>query len=317
MSLMGRLVGGAAQAGAAISMRYVDDQIATQRAQMLADLQRTTAGRIREDDDAYRNDPTRVQRDRERRAGDIEAEGVTRRGVEKAELGDADLQAARRGKADSDADAEIKRKLAAGEALLPYEVKRAGLIADANAKATAKYREPKEGANDPFVKLPAPVKAAYASLQKEAEQINAEIVKAKAADGGWNPKANPGQAELDTRLRVVRDKAQTLIGKYMKPEPGAEDPDKAIRALLLGADDVKPAAPGAQPTAKPAAKPIMQRAEEANKDPISALDERTLARIAAIPGHAKQKEAQAELARRKANAPELDTTGFGFGNPGA
>ncbi len=316
MSILGRLVGGAAQAGAQIAMKYVDDQIATQRAQMLAELQRTTAGQIREDEDAFRNDPTRVERDRARKAADIEAEGKVRRGQRVAELTDPDLATAEATKAERDAADKRRREVEDIEAKTPAEVKRAGLL----AQAQKRYGYDPDKKDDPWAKLPAPVKAAYASLQKEADQINAEIVKAKAQDGGWNPKANPGQAELDTRLRVVRDKAKALISKYMPQEPGAADADKAIRDMLLGTGDVKPAAAPetpAAPGAKPASKPVMERAKEAAKDPIAAMDERTLRKIAGIDGHVNQKKAQAELERRKAGHEEVDTTGFGWGNPGA
>lgn len=134
MSIFKRLVGGAAQAGAQIANKYLDDQIATQRAQMLAELQRTTAGQIREDDDAFRNDPTRVARDRDRRAADIEAEGRVRRGQKVADLTDPDLVAAESTKAERDAADARRRRVDDITATTPAEVNRAGLLAKATAK---------------------------------------------------------------------------------------------------------------------------------------------------------------------------------------
>lgn len=318
MSIFGRLVGGAAQAGAQIANKYIDDQIATQRAQMLAELQRTTAGQIREDDDAFRNDPTRVQRDRDRRTADIEADGKVRRQQKVADLTDPDLVTAESTKAERDAADARRRRVDDITATTPAEVNRASLLAEAHAKMGAKYREPRAGGADPFEKLPAAVKVAYAGLQKQADQINAAMVKAQA-DGMWEPEKNKAQADLMVRLRATQDKAAALLDPHLPKQPGRASADDEIRKMLLGTGDVKPAAAGATGAAqaKPAAKPVMQRAEEASKDPIAMMDERMLKRIAAIPGHAKQKEALAELERRKANTPEVDTTGFGFGNPGA
>lgn len=134
MSIFKRLVGGAAQAGAQIANKYLDDQIAAQRAQMLAELQRTTAGQIREDDDAFRNDPMRVQRDRDRRAADIEADGKVRRQQKVADLTDPDLVTAESSKAERDAADARRRKVDDITATTPAEVERAGLLAKATAK---------------------------------------------------------------------------------------------------------------------------------------------------------------------------------------
>lgn len=153
MSIFGRLVGGAAQAGAQLANKYVDDQIATQRAQMMAELQRRTAGQVREDDDAFRNDPTRVQRDRDRRAEDVKADSVARRGERVADLTDPTLTTAEAAKAERDAADKRRRDVADIEAKTPAEAARSGLIADATAKATAKYREPKEGSKTMAAKM--------------------------------------------------------------------------------------------------------------------------------------------------------------------
>ena len=78
---------------------------------------------------------------------------------------------------------------------------------------------------------------------------------------------------------------------------------EAIRAARQGNGGAKPQP--RQATAAPA---------EA-QDPIAIMDERTLRRLAAIPGHVNQAKAKAELQRRENDRPEVDSTGYGFGVP--
>ena len=91
MSLFGRAAGAFGGAVANVANKYLDEQLIQQRAQMMADLQRTTAGNIRQDDDAFRNDPTRVARDRQKQADDMVAQGAAARTVKREELQDTGL----------------------------------------------------------------------------------------------------------------------------------------------------------------------------------------------------------------------------------
>jgi hypothetical protein len=76
------------------------------------------------------------------------------------------------------------------------------------------------------------------------------------------------------------------------------------------------AAPGPQPYTPPPAVPqqvpLSQRAAGAAST-IANMSDTTLQQIAGIPGHARQREAQAELDRRAAGRGPVDTSGFGFG----
>lgn len=307
MSLFKRALGGAASAGVAITNKYIDEQLASSRAKMLSDLQFEQTKRL----DDYNLSPERQGRitaaeaERERKVGT--ARNETALAGKRAEAGDKELT-----------QAQIDRANTTLQGTMGAEAERSGMIAEANAKAGAKYRQQPTGSDDPFAKLPAAVKVAYAGIQKQADQINAAIVKAQA-DGMWEPEKNKAQADLMIRLRVLNDEAESLIKPHLPKQPGEQDNDKAIRDLLLGKGDVKPGAAPSADLGKPA-KPVMQRAEEAAKDPITTMDERMLKRIAAIEGHAKQKEAKAELDRRakqKSAEPEVDTNQFGFGTPGA
>jgi len=63
-SAVGRALAGGGAAVASLASKYIDEDLAQQRMQAHAELQRLTAKNIREDDDAFRNDPTRIARDR-------------------------------------------------------------------------------------------------------------------------------------------------------------------------------------------------------------------------------------------------------------
>ena len=53
MSLFKRALGGIGRAGGQLSNRYIDENLAMQRAQFMADLQRSTASGMREDQEAF------------------------------------------------------------------------------------------------------------------------------------------------------------------------------------------------------------------------------------------------------------------------
>ena len=94
-SALGNALGGFGAAAEDLGNRYIDQNLQLQKAQALADLQRVTAGNIRSDEDAFRNDPTRVARDRGNRVADITAEGDARNATalkgKVAEASNADL----------------------------------------------------------------------------------------------------------------------------------------------------------------------------------------------------------------------------------
>ena len=82
MSLFAAAAGGLGAGLVEVGNKYLDEQLQEQRATVLAGLQRTTAKNIREDDYAFRNDPTRLASDRANKAADITSEGTARGGVE-------------------------------------------------------------------------------------------------------------------------------------------------------------------------------------------------------------------------------------------
>jgi hypothetical protein len=82
MGLFGRALAGIGEGAAAVANKYIDEDLAQQRAQAIADITRTSANQQRADADAFNNDPARVERDRARKVADIQAEGGAKGEVE-------------------------------------------------------------------------------------------------------------------------------------------------------------------------------------------------------------------------------------------
>jgi hypothetical protein len=270
MSLFKRALGAVGAAGAAVTNKYIDEQLAQQRAQFMADLQRQTAGQIRSDDLAFKTDPGNLQRvtDAERTA--VLARGAAQRDAEKAGMGDAEYQGMKDTQAEKDTQRDVRRQTLLEQARARFAPRGGG------------------GDADPFAKLPPAVRASYQGLAKQAEQINAAITKAQA-DGMWEPDKNKSQSDLLIRQRVLEDKALELLQPYI-PKQGAKagSPDDDIRALLMGGGAAGSTAAGASPAGAPKPPP----------GPLAAMDDRTLQRLATIEGHANQAKAIEELRRR-------------------
>lgn len=115
MSMWGRAAAGIGGAAAGLANKYIDEELATQRAQALADIQRTSSMQQLQDKDTFLNDPSRVARDRANKVADISAEGTAR----------------------SDVDLAARKKAAVDPELLAADVSRAGAITGATAKASA------------------------------------------------------------------------------------------------------------------------------------------------------------------------------------
>jgi hypothetical protein len=244
MSFFAKAVANVGQGVGSVVNKYLDEQIAKDRAEFMAQLQRRTAGEIRTDDFAFKTDPGRIQTTRDIAAGDVAAKATATRDAEKAGWSDTEYQQGKDAQTKKETDEEVRKKTLF-------------------AQAEAKYRARTPGSDDPFAKLPPAVRASYQGLAKQAEQINAAITKAQA-DGMWEPDKNKSQSDLLIRQRVLEDKAQELLQPYLpKQGKGGASPDDNIRALLTGgAAGPAAAAPGAAtpaPANKPAAAADPQR----------------------------------------------------------
>lgn len=291
MKMLRRAAAGAASAGAAITARYIDEQLAAQRAQMLSELQRSTAQRVREDDEAFRNDPTRVQRERERKAEDFKFGNKVQRDAKLEELNDGELTAAQVGRDSILSKAKNKQEIERATEMLPLEVKRAYAIADAQGRGAARNREA-PGA-DLAAKL-AMVEKTLGRPMTEPEKLGL-LGLAKGRD----PELDTQTVE-DERINADGSTTKTTRKEVRRPggaAPAQDDPLlaalEAARAAKQPKDGAAPAAAEPGATGQPAS--LMNRA----KAGVQAMDGRTLARIAAIPGHAQQQQAAAEIERRR------------------
>lgn len=135
MSLFGRAVGAAAGAAAQQTSKYVDQQLANERAQFLADLQVQTSGRMQEQNFAFENDPNRVAtRQQTARSNVLATAGATRE-AELAGLNDTPLLERRRTVAGEEEAAAAQRKVGTMRTLMPAEAEREGAMVGARSEA--------------------------------------------------------------------------------------------------------------------------------------------------------------------------------------
>lgn len=314
MSIFGRLVGGAAQAGSQIAMRYVDDQIATQRAQMMAELQRRTAGQVREDDDAFRNDPTRVQRDRERRSADIASEGSARNKTDLAgKLAEATNTGLTQGMADREsiiAGARSKAEQAAVTAAGndPAYLKAKGAITAAGetsgSRASAALARHQLNEIEKVAGRAADIRSAQTELSKETDPTKRDAIQQRVSDlqfSGKDPSkflalAERAQDNAREAIKLLADPATAEEGKRQLAKANELSRKAAQAAGLKLSDDADPfAIPGAKPGkgADPYAK------LEVKPAPSSGIIDRVKAKFDAAP------EPQAKAADPAARAAEI------------
>ena len=142
---LSRFAGGVGGAAASIASKYMDEELAAQRAQTLADIQRESSLRSERELDAQRNAPERLARDRENaRQGVLarasaEREGVVAGQSDAAYQGALDqstlMDARRRARGEVEVIEGTKgAKLTAEQerirALLPFEKEKAEALAD-------------------------------------------------------------------------------------------------------------------------------------------------------------------------------------------
>lgn len=159
MSLFSRALAGGGEAAASIASKYIDADIADQRAKMLEEIRFNSAKRL----DQYQNSPDRQATLRENtRQATLSQSAATREG-ELQGYKDEGYQGARTAQLDRDAASSAQRTIAGkkeelaqltpeqikadkakAEAMLPVDVKKAELI----AAIQAKYREPRANSKD-------------------------------------------------------------------------------------------------------------------------------------------------------------------------
>lgn len=232
-AIRGGLAGlGAGAAG--IANKYIDEEIATQRAQMLADIQRNSAVQQTKDIDAYTNDPSRRERLRAEESKDLDARNAATLRGRVSEETNPDLRQARIDNevaflnGTTDARIAAQNKVTEGTAgtlldqermrrkvLDPMDVDKARGIADAQWAGRAAYDEHLEGKNGSGkgAKMSEAGKLQLQGLEKQDEQIAKTINDGVA---GGTLKADPGDksyAHLQRQRQAIQVQKLRIFAK--------------------------------------------------------------------------------------------------------
>lgn len=346
MSLFGRALAGAGAGASALASKYIDEELQANKARLLADLQRTTAGYMRQDEDAFRNDPERVQRDRANKVADIEAEGGVRSKV------------------------ALAGKLAEAQSpeLLAADTNRASVMARAQAD-TAREAVKASGADTEFLKAQTAIKLADPEVAARIAASRASAASAYASAGHSNAAtegiklANADKKKLDDlyekATRILSDPAldpakraqdlaaverqivmmksktgqaaardpeldtQTVVDEKLNPDgtttkttrkevrrPGAEKPsaDDPVKAAMdrARAANQKPAGPDAGPPVTPADRPFDPQRESMSLQQRSQADRRTNAQATSTRAAAALRSGDLSAAQDVLTSPGFD-----------
>lgn len=217
-SLFSRALAGAGKEAGVLANQYITEELAQGRARFHAELQRTTANAMRADEDAFRNEPARIERDRANRVADATAMGQVQNQValegERAKATDTELQSAL-------TKNEVDRKTATTQAETDLLVKRMNdpaYVAGLRKQAQATHIESAGSA----------AQAALARAQLDQIKTIGDLKTQLQQAVATGDKA--GEQSLREQLGVWTDKA----GKVEK----ARDSIIAAQRAMLGAQKV-------------------------------------------------------------------------------
>lgn len=244
-SAFGRALGGFGAGVASLSNKYIDEEIAKQRAQAMADIQVATAGKIRQADAEFSD--KRAPIERERKHDDALAAGATAREVELAALNDTTLQGTRQqvqGKNNEFARGEKVKDITATS---PAEAEAAAAKVRATGKAEGDVT--KQFGNDPLYiaaqrKLAAAKHIESADSVARAELVRMEIGDRKRLGGLYDELArldgDTTMPEKDkaAKVRTVTSQIMAIRGKNGQGG-GGKDPELDTQTVVeksIGAD---------------------------------------------------------------------------------
>lgn len=280
MSLLKRAIGAVGAAGADTTSKYIDQQLQQDRATFLADLQRRTAGEIRQDDLNFATDPANLKRRQDAEASNLSAAGKAQRTVKTEELNDTEYQGTRRRFDDEEAASKVGREATATKAMAgdqAYLKAKRALAAAGHIESSASAMQAE------LTKLQIGEVKRLAGLYDELERIQKaprmtrEEKDAKAAPllatiRGITGKG--GKAGDDTGVETVTEierdengqEVRRTTGKQPRGAGGGDSKDPILKALMDArlakqGGQATAAAPGAAPPpAKPSTAPsIMDR----------------------------------------------------------
>lgn len=205
MSLMGRAFHSAGKAVSDMANRYIDEEMQRNRAEFMADLQRRTAGAMREDQAAF--DDKRAPVLRQRAADDATALAVTQDRIEVGRLNNTELQTAREGAKDREAAGATRRKIDAEKAELGdsslMAARRQKATDDANAAADTQASITKRLAADKaYIDAQRTIKLADPEVEARIKQSQASAAASWASAGNSNAHAATAKQQADALKRV-------------------------------------------------------------------------------------------------------------------
>jgi hypothetical protein len=326
----GGALGGMGRGLSSIANKYIDEELAQERAKMLADLQLKSA----KDLDEYqlsderqaklRDNATQATLSQASATRQAATDGVNDTAYQDGLNRNSQLTATRAGQAtvtqlgiETPARVDAANRVEEGTraSLLTTAREKAKIEGDARIRVTNATR-PEE--KDPLAKIKPVDRERLAGINAELKQINEQVVKAKATDGGWDTKRNPAQAELMERVQILATRRDAILDSYSEGQGGGlGDLVKQAREASGKANAPAPGqAQGAAPTPKKAEPAPAKTYEQLSAEFIANADDRQLRQLAKSKGHKDQKAAEQELARRKQLWEEADagrtTSGFGF-----
>lgn len=207
MSWLKAAATGFSAAGAQVANKYLDEQIAKDRAEFMAQLQRRTAGEIRQDDAAFRDQRAPIERERARQ--DVLAQGAATREAAVAGWSDTTFQGARRTQEEADAAAKRGERVKDLNADTPILMDRARQEADIRGRMTAKWAgSGKQTIADKIKEMEAAIGRPLTDAEKEG-----------VAGLGKKPADDPTKAAIDAVLAGVKD--GTIKPEEVGPKVGA------------------------------------------------------------------------------------------------
>lgn len=234
MSGFGRALAGLGAGAAGLASRYIDEELAQQRAQALSDIQFANAKRTEQWQQSDEVQTPRLMN--QRRTLEMQNQ-VTLQGKE-SEASSPTLRQARvdnevamlegttparikaenaivEGTSGTKLDAERTRRLV----LDPMDVAKAAATSDAAWAARERYDQRLDGkaAKSAYERLPEGKKLEVQQIAAELKEINKAVIEAQAS-GGWDSTKNPGQKQLEVAKAALQTRLRGLL------EGGEDDP---------------------------------------------------------------------------------------------
>lgn len=202
---LSRFAGGVGGAAASIASKYIDEELAAQRAQTFADIQRESSLRTEREMDAQRNAPERLARDRENARQGVLAKASAEREAVTAGVNDPAYQGAR----DQESLLETRRRVKAENDLVEG-TKGAKLTAEQERiRALLPFEKEKEAALA-RIRADEQIRVSNASIDGQIRRMEAAADRAAAKRIGPDGKPIKLSEAASLELKNIAEQEQAL-----------------------------------------------------------------------------------------------------------